>query len=60
MCKLRPNEIEEIAAQYMKLNSNAGDSVGKLYELYMQAIDDLGQIESSSVSEHITGSGWGV
>ena len=60
MRKLRSNEIEEIATQYMKLNSNAGDSVGKLYELYMQAIDDLGQIESSSVSKHITGSGWKI
>ena len=35
MRKLQPQEIEQIAMHYMKLNSKPGDAVEQLYNLYL-------------------------
>ena len=60
MHKLQPQEIEQIAMHYMKLNSVSGYSAEQLYSLYSSAVEAIKKIESETAQKHIAGSDWSL
>ena len=60
MRKWQPQEIEQIAMHYMKLNSKPGDAVEQLYNLYLSADEIIRKMENDSDKKRISNSDWSL
>lgn len=60
MRKLQQQEVERIAMHFVELNSKPGDSVNRLYELYLSATETISKIESEDTQKHINSTDWNL